>query len=47
MNGRKISVVIPYYNRSDLIKETLAPLLIDNRIDDIVLCDDRSKPDDF
>lgn len=47
MNNRKISVVIPYYNRSDLIKETLSPLLSDHRIDDIVLCDDRSKPDDF
>ena len=44
---RRISVVCPYFNRSDKIMDMLEPLLPDNRIDQIVLCDDRSPDDDF
>lgn len=44
---RKISVVIPYYNRADMVMETLQYPLTDERIDEIILCDDRSTPEDF
>jgi len=37
-----ISACIPYYNRSDMVMETIKPLLADDRIDEIILCDDRS-----
>jgi glycosyltransferase involved in cell wall biosynthesis len=43
----KLSVCIPYYNRSDLVLETLRPLIPDERIDEIILCDDCSPQTDF
>lgn len=43
----KLSVCIPYYNRSDLVMETLRPLLPDERIDEIIICDDCSPQTDF
>jgi glycosyltransferase involved in cell wall biosynthesis len=43
----KISVCIPYYNRSEMVMETIIPLLIDSRIDEIILCDDCSPKKDF
>jgi len=43
----KISVCIPYYNRADLVLETIRPLLTDDRIDEIILCDDCSPQTDF
>jgi hypothetical protein len=43
----KISVCIPFYRRPDLVMETLAPLITDDRIDEIILCDDCSPMDEF
>jgi cellulose synthase/poly-beta-1,6-N-acetylglucosamine synthase-like glycosyltransferase len=43
----KITVSIPYYNRADMVMETIMPLLFDDRIDEIILCDDCSPEDDF
>ena len=43
----EISVAIPYYNRADMVMETIKPLLPDNRIDEIILCDDCSPRRDF
>jgi hypothetical protein len=47
MNNRKISVVIPYYNRSDMVMETLQYPLADDRINEIIICDDFSPRDDI
>jgi glycosyltransferase involved in cell wall biosynthesis len=44
---RKISLCIPYYNRSDMVMETLAYPLQDDRIDEIILCDDVSPDADY
>jgi len=43
----KISVCIPYYNRADMVMETIHPLHGDSRIDEIILCDDCSPEADF
>lgn len=45
--NRKISVCIPYYNRNELVKETLAYPLQDDRIDEIIMCDDVSPDEDY
>ena len=47
MDSRNISVCIPSYNRPDMIMETIIPLINDNRIDEILLCDDCSNELDF
>lgn len=39
---RKISVTIPYYNNSSFINDTLESLINDNRIYEIIICDDKS-----
>lgn len=39
----KISVCIPIYNRSHMLLECLHTILTDDRVDDIVVCDDNSK----
>ena len=39
---QKIDIVIPYYNRSDLIQETLRPIHNDSRINKIIIVDDKS-----
>lgn len=44
---RKISICIPYYNRADMVMETLAYPLSDDRIDEIILCDDCSPIEDY
>ena len=44
---RKISIVIPYYNRADMVMETLAYPLTDERIDEIIICDDCSPSEDI
>ena len=46
-DNRKISVVIPYYNRCDLVIQTIEPLLSDDRISEVILCDDRSPDEDY
>jgi glycosyltransferase involved in cell wall biosynthesis len=43
----KISACIPYYNRADMVMETLRPLLADDRVDEIIICDDCSPQVDF
>jgi glycosyltransferase involved in cell wall biosynthesis len=43
----KITVSIPYYNRADLVMETIRPLMNEDRVDEIILCDDCSPEDDF
>lgn len=44
---RKINVCIPYYNRADMVMETLEYLLIDDRIDEIIMMDDCSPIEDY
>ncbi|KOP25824.1 hypothetical protein AMR41_14045 [Hapalosiphon sp. MRB220] len=44
---RLISVAIPHYNRGKSINETLKNILKDSRIDEIVILDDGSKPEEF
>ena len=44
---RNISIVIPYYNRADMVMETLAYPLTDDRIDEIIICDDCSPKEDI
>jgi glycosyltransferase involved in cell wall biosynthesis len=43
----KITVSIPYYNRSNLIMETIKPLVEQDSVDEILICDDCSKQEDF
>jgi glycosyltransferase involved in cell wall biosynthesis len=47
MSNRQISVVIPHYNNTLFIKDTLAPLIDDNRINEIIICDDKSNDFDL
>lgn len=42
-----ISVAIPYFNSFHFIKDTLQHFLKDERINDIVITDDKSKPEDL
>uniref|UniRef100_A0A6C0JGV4 Glycosyltransferase 2-like domain-containing protein n=1 Tax=viral metagenome TaxID=1070528 RepID=A0A6C0JGV4_9ZZZZ len=42
-----ISVAIPYYNSSHFILDALHPLLNDNRISEIIICDDKSSDIDI
>ena len=44
---KNITVSIPQYGRSDMVMETIEPLLSDNRINEIILCDDCSPISDF
>lgn len=39
---RSISIAIPYYNNSNFMNETLKTIVNDNRISEIVICDDKS-----
>jgi hypothetical protein len=39
---RFISVTIPHYNNSNFICETINPLINDKRINEIIICDDKS-----
>jgi glycosyltransferase involved in cell wall biosynthesis len=43
MSARVISVAIPHYNNARFMRETLSPLITDDRINEIVICDDASK----
>lgn len=40
---RKISLAIPYYNNSDFIYDAVLPALTDDRVSEIIICDDNSK----
>lgn len=44
---KKISLCIPQYGRPDLVMETLKYPLQDDRIDEIIMCDDRSTDEDY
>lgn len=44
---RKISVAIPHYNNSNYITDALFPLIHDDRIDEIIICDDNSSDYDI
>lgn len=39
---RKITLAIPYYNNSQFIKEAFEQVLNDERINEIIICDDKS-----
>lgn len=39
---RKISLAIPYYNNSQFIFEAISPALSDDRVTEIIICDDYS-----
>jgi glycosyltransferase involved in cell wall biosynthesis len=45
--NRKISIAIPYYNRSSFIKETLLNIFEDSNVTEIVINDDCSPDEDF
>ena len=47
MDNRKISLCIPYFNRSELILSTINYPLLDDRIDEIIIYDDRSSDEDY
>ena len=40
---RQISVTIPHYNNARFMRETLEYILNDERISEIIICDDCSK----
>jgi len=40
---QKISLAIPHYNNSQFIREAIEPALNDNRVDEIIICDDVSR----
>ncbi len=40
--SRKISLAIPHYNNTDFIRETLYIGIQDDRINEIIICDDKS-----
>lgn len=42
-NPKKISLAIPHYNNTEFIREALDPALNDERIGEIIICDDKSK----
>jgi glycosyltransferase involved in cell wall biosynthesis len=46
-NQEKISVCIPYYNRADMVMQTISSIYDDERIAEFVLCDDRSPDEDY
>jgi len=39
---RKISLAIPHYNNSSYIRDAIDPLINDSRINEIIICDDKS-----
>ena len=39
---RTISVAIPHYNNSEYIMDALLPIVTDNRVSEIIICDDKS-----
>lgn len=41
--NRLISVAIPYYNNCRFMRETLEHIINDERINEIIICDDKSK----
>jgi glycosyltransferase involved in cell wall biosynthesis len=47
VDNRTISLVCPYYNRANKIFGYLGPALLDDRIDNIAIVDDRSPDEDF
>jgi hypothetical protein len=47
MIPRKISICIPQYGRPDMVMETLAYPLSDERINEIILCDDCSPIEEY
>ena len=40
---RHISLAIPYYNNSQYIMDALRVAITDNRVSEIIICDDDSK----
>ena len=44
---RKISIAIPYYNSYDYLEDALRIPLLDPRVDEIMLFDDGSSPEEF
>jgi len=43
MSGRVISIAIPHYNNAEFMKDTLEYIVNDDRIAEIIICDDCSK----
>ena len=39
---RTISVAIPHYNNSQYIMDALLPIVTDDRVSEIIICDDKS-----
>jgi hypothetical protein len=40
---KKLSLAIPHYNNTEFIREALEPALNDDRVGEIIICDDKSK----
>jgi len=45
--GRSVTVAIPHYNRGALIHQALHNALLDERVSEIVIVDDGSKPEQY
>lgn len=46
-NKTKISICIPYYNRADMVMDTINAVYNDPRISEFILCDDCSPTGDY
>ena len=44
---RKISIAIPHYNNTSYICDAIEPLINDSRINEIIICDDKSRDIDI
>jgi len=44
---RRISVAITHYNNSDFLYDSISDIMNDYRVSEIVICDDKSKPEEL
>ena len=44
---KNITVAIPFYNSFDYIEDAIRIPLFDDRVDEILICDDRSSDDQY
>lgn len=44
---KKITVAIPHYNNTQYMKDTLRNIITDDRVSEIIICDDKSKEEEI
>ena len=44
---RKVTVSIPFYRRPDIVMQTIKPLIHEDRVDEILMCDDCSPLEEY